>query len=60
MPAKLLMWRTRKPKFWPKKPVITMSGRASVAITVSRWMTTLSRFETVERYTSIAPVSKSL
>ena len=43
------MWPTIQPKFWPKKPVIQLSGRKMVAITVSCFMTLLSRFETVER-----------
>ena len=43
------MWRTIQPKFWPKKPVMKVSGRKIVAMIVSCFITTLSRFETVER-----------
>ena len=44
-----LMWRTSKPKFWPKKPVSQLSGRKIVAITVSCFITAFSRFDTVDR-----------
>ena len=29
------MWSTSQPKFWPKNPVTTVSGRNTVAISVS-------------------------
>ena len=53
------MLRTSQPKFWPKKPVMKVSGRKIVAITASCFITTLSRLETVERKTSIELVSRS-
>jgi hypothetical protein len=42
-------WPTSQPKFCPKKPVSQLSGRKIVAITASCFITTFSRFETVER-----------
>ena len=45
----LLMWPTIQPKFWPKKPVMNVSGRKMVAMIVSCFITVLSRLETVER-----------
>jgi len=44
-----VMFRTSQPKFWPKKPVTTDSGRKIVATIVSCFMTALSRLETVDR-----------
>ena len=40
---------TIQAKFWPKNPVRNDSGRKMVAMTVSCFMTTLSRFDTVDR-----------
>src|SRR5207245_985093 len=44
-----VMFRTSQPKFWPKNPVITDSGRKIVATIVSCFITALSRLDTVER-----------
>ena len=44
-----VMLSTSRPKFMPKKPVIQVSGMKIVATIVSRFITTLSRFDTVER-----------
>ena len=46
-------------KFCPKKPVMKVSGRKIVAISASCLVTSFSRLETVERYASLAPVSRS-
>ncbi len=54
-----VMLRTIQAKFMPKNPTIQVSGMKIVATIVSRFMTSLRRLETVERYTSIAPVSRS-
>ena len=43
------MLRTSQPKFWPKKPVMNVSGRKTVAMIVSCFITVLRRFETVDR-----------
>ena len=40
---------TSQPKFWPKKPVRKDSGRNTVAMIVSCFMTSFSRFDTMER-----------
>ena len=42
-------WSTIHPKFWPKKPVMKVSGRKIPAITVSCLVTAFSRFETDDR-----------
>ncbi len=57
--AKLPSRVTIQPKFWPKKPVRKLMGKKMVAMIVSCFMTTLSRFDTVERCVSIAPLSRS-
>ena len=41
--------RPSSEKFWPKNPVTKVSGRNTVAITASCFVTALSRLETVER-----------
>ncbi len=46
-------------KFIPQKPVMKVSGMKMVATTVSRFMISLSRFDTAERCTSRAPVRMS-
>ncbi len=51
--------RTSKAKFWPKKPVRKLSGRKMVAMIVSCFITTLSRFDTVERCVSMTLESRS-
>ncbi len=43
------MWSTIQPKFWPKKPVRTMSGSRIVESTVIRSTTRFRRFDTVDR-----------
>ncbi len=53
------MWRTIQPKFWPKKPVTKVSGRKIVAIVANCLVASFSRLDTVDRYTSIAPLSRS-
>jgi hypothetical protein len=40
---------TSQPKFWPKNPVRKVSGRKTVAMTVSCFITSLSRFDTIDR-----------
>jgi len=42
-----------------KNPVMKVAGRNTVAMIVSCFMTTLRRLETVERWVSSAPVSRS-
>jgi len=46
-------------KFIPKNPEITIDGSAIVPSTVSTFITWLVRFATLDRYTSMAPVSRS-
>ena len=57
--SQLPMCLTIQPKFWPKEPVAQVSGRKIVAITASCLINELSRFETVERQTSIVPLRSS-
>ena len=45
----LWTWETIQSKFWPKKPVMNVSGRKMVAMIVNCFITVLIRFETVER-----------
>jgi hypothetical protein len=40
---------TIQSKFWPKKPLMNVSGRKIMAMIVSYFITALSRLETVER-----------
>ena len=40
---------TSQPKFWPKNPVSHDNGRNTVAMMVSCFVTSLSRFETTDR-----------
>ena len=53
------MWATSQLKFWPKKPVRKLRGRNTVAMMVSCFMTTLSRLDTVDRWVSMTPLSRS-
>src|SRR5580658_3358771 len=50
---------TSQPKFWPKKPVRNDSGRNTVAMIVSRFITSLSRLDTTDMYASSDPLSRS-
>ena len=50
---------TSAPKFMPKKPVKNVSGRNSVANTVSRVIRRFRRLDTVDRYTSMAVLNRS-
>jgi hypothetical protein len=43
------MWRTSQPKFMPKKPVTSVSGRKIVAMSVIRVARSLRRLEDVAR-----------
>ncbi len=52
-------WFTSKEKFWPKKPVMNPRGKNTVAMMVSCFMTTLRRLDTVDRWVSMAPLSRS-
>ena len=47
--SQLLVCLTMKPKFWPKNPVNQLSGKKTVAMIVSCFITELSRFETVDK-----------
>ena len=48
-------WFTRRLKFWPKNPVRKLSGRNTVAMMASCFMTTLSRLDTVEIWENVDP-----
>jgi hypothetical protein len=50
---------TSQPRFWPKNPVRNDSGRNTVAIMVSCFITSLSRLDTIDMYASSEPDSRS-
>ncbi len=50
---------TSQAKFWPKKPVRNDSGRKIVAMIVSCFEISPWRLATVDRYMSVAPLSRS-
>ena len=54
-----MMWPVRNAKFWPKKPVRKVSGRKIVAMIVSCLLISPWRLATVDRYMSVAPLSRS-
>ena len=53
------MCPVRNAKFWPKNPVRNVSGRKTVAMIVSCLEISPWRLATVERYISVAPLSRS-
>ena len=53
------MKRTSEAKFCPKNPVRKVKGKKTVAMMVSCFITTLSRFDTVERWVSMTLESRS-
>jgi hypothetical protein len=50
---------TSQPRFWPKNPVRKDSGRNTVAMMVSCFITSLSRLDTTDMYASSEPESRS-
>ncbi len=50
---------TIQAKFWPKNPVRNDSGRNTVAMMVSCFITSLSRLDTIDMYASSEPLSRS-
>ena len=56
---KLVIRPIIQPKFCPKNPVKKLSGKKTVAMMVSCFMTTFSRFDTVDRWVSSAPLNRS-
>ena len=52
--SRLSMLSTRKPKFWPKKPVTTVQTMKIVPPTVSRVATALSRSALALKYVCVS------
>ena len=53
------MWSTIHPKFWPKKPVMSVRGTKIAGHTVRRVAIVFSRFEVACRWTLSASASSS-